>query len=78
LQTYRPAKAQVRGTVAPPNGMQQLIEGLRDYLQSKGVQFAFASGYGADRVPQGFEDYPVLQKPFRLQELQRCLASLLR
>jgi DNA-binding response OmpR family regulator len=47
-------------------------------LHSKGVPFAFASGYGADRVPQGFEDYPVLQKPFRLQELQRCLASLLR
>jgi DNA-binding response OmpR family regulator len=50
---------------------------IAEALQSKGVQFAFASGYGADRVPQGFEDYPVLQKPFRLQELQRCLASLL-
>jgi protoporphyrinogen/coproporphyrinogen III oxidase len=41
LQTYRPAKAQARGTVAPPNGMQQLIDGLRDYLQSKGVQIDF-------------------------------------
>jgi len=41
LQTYRPGKAQVRGTVAPPNGMQQLIDGLRDYLQSKGVQISF-------------------------------------
>ena len=38
LQTYRPAKAQTRGTVAPPNGMQQLIDGLGDYLQSKGIQ----------------------------------------
>jgi DNA-binding response OmpR family regulator len=51
---------------------------IAEALQSKGVPFAFASGYGADRVPQGFEDYPVLQKPFRLAELQRCLASLLR
>jgi protoporphyrinogen/coproporphyrinogen III oxidase len=41
LQTYRPAKAKVRGTVAPPNGMQQLIDGLRDYLQTKGVEFRF-------------------------------------
>ena len=38
LQTYRPAKAQTRGTVAPRKGMQQLIDGLRDYLQSKDVQ----------------------------------------
>ncbi|WP_354255010.1 response regulator [Bradyrhizobium sp. F1.13.3] len=47
-------------------------------LQSKGVPFAFASGYGADGVPQGFEDYPVLEKPFQIEELQRCLATLLR
>jgi len=40
LQSYRPAKAKVRGTVAPPNGMQQLIDGLRDYLQRKGVEFS--------------------------------------
>jgi oxygen-dependent protoporphyrinogen oxidase len=40
LQTYRPAKAAVRGTVAPPNGMQQLIDGLYDYLRSAGVEFA--------------------------------------
>src|SRR5262249_55730986 len=41
LQTYRPAKAQARGTIAPPNGMQQLIDGLRNYLQSKGVAITF-------------------------------------
>ncbi len=43
LQTYRPAKATVRGTVAPPQGMQQLIDGLRDYLESKGVEIVFAA-----------------------------------
>lgn len=41
LQTYRPAKAKVRGTVAPPNGMQQLIDGLHNYLQAKGVEMSF-------------------------------------
>jgi oxygen-dependent protoporphyrinogen oxidase len=41
LQTYRPAKARVRGTVAPPTGMQQLIDGLHDYLQKKGVEISF-------------------------------------
>jgi oxygen-dependent protoporphyrinogen oxidase len=50
LQTYRPAKAKVRGTVAPPNGMQQLIDGLCDYLQNKGVEISFEtrSAPGAD------------------------------
>ena len=39
LQTYRPEKARVRGTVAPPNGMQQIIDALFDYLNTKGVEF---------------------------------------
>ena len=42
LQTYRPQKARVRGTVAPPNGMQQLIDGLVDYLRDKGVPINFS------------------------------------
>ena len=41
LQTYRPAKASARGTVAPPQGMQQLIDGLRNYLESKGAEIVF-------------------------------------
>jgi protoporphyrinogen/coproporphyrinogen III oxidase len=41
LQTHRPAKAKVRGTVAPANGMQQLIDGLRDYLESKCIEIRF-------------------------------------
>ncbi len=41
LQTYRPAKAKVRGTVAPPNGMQELIDGLQEYLRNKGIGINF-------------------------------------
>lgn len=43
LQTYRPAKAKARGTVAPPQGMQQLIDGLRNCLETRGVEIAFES-----------------------------------
>ncbi|MCK1367248.1 response regulator [Bradyrhizobium sp. 62] len=46
-------------------------------LQSRGIPFAFASGYGADGVPQGFKDHAVLQKPFPIEELERCLTKLL-
>jgi len=41
LHTFCPAKPSVRGTVAPPNGMQQLIDGLVDYLESAGVELNF-------------------------------------
>jgi oxygen-dependent protoporphyrinogen oxidase len=41
LQTYRPQKAKLRGTVAPPNGMQQLIDGLFNHLCHKDVEFLF-------------------------------------
>jgi DNA-binding response OmpR family regulator len=51
---------------------------IAEALQSKGVPFAFASGYGASGVPEGFRNYPVLQKPFTIEELERCLATLLR
>ena len=41
LRTNRPARAKARGTVAPPQGMQQLIDGLADYLKRAGVEFVF-------------------------------------
>jgi oxygen-dependent protoporphyrinogen oxidase len=41
LRTNRPARAKVRGTVAPPHGMQQLIDGLSEYLERAGVEFVF-------------------------------------
>ncbi|HEX3143490.1 MAG TPA: FAD-dependent oxidoreductase [Pyrinomonadaceae bacterium] len=40
LNTTKPAKGRLHGTVAPPNGMQQLIDGLVDYLQRNGAEFA--------------------------------------
>jgi protoporphyrinogen/coproporphyrinogen III oxidase len=41
LQTTRPLKPKLHGTVAPPRGMQQLIDGLREYLEHAGVEFVF-------------------------------------
>ena len=44
LATTRPRKARLRGTVAPANGMQELIDGLKTYLESAGAAFEFNSG----------------------------------
>ena len=38
LQTTRPARPKLHGTVAPPHGMQQLVDGLCDYLDRAGVE----------------------------------------
>ncbi len=40
LQTGPPSRARLRGTVAPPAGMQQLIDGLCVYLRQVGVEFS--------------------------------------
>lgn len=41
LHTKRPERPKIHGTVAPPNGMQQLIDGLYNYLNDGGVEFLF-------------------------------------
>ena len=50
LESNRPEKGRVRGTVAPPDGMQQLIDCLCQYLAQAGVEFHFAQAAapGAD------------------------------
>ena len=54
LRTNRPGRARVHGTVAPPNGMQQLIDGLYDYLKCAGVEFGF------DNYPTDKGDAPTI------------------
>jgi len=41
LGTKSPTKGKLHGTVAPPHGMQQLIDGLHDYLERAGAEFVF-------------------------------------
>ncbi|HXI25788.1 MAG TPA: FAD-dependent oxidoreductase [Pyrinomonadaceae bacterium] len=41
LRTNKPEKGKLHGTVAPPQGMQQLTDGLRAWLEQAGVEFVF-------------------------------------
>ena len=52
LSTTRPVKGKLRGTLAPPNGMQQLIDGLRNYLADAGVEFLFQHDQQPDKNEQ--------------------------
>ncbi|NML06291.1 response regulator [Sphingomonas sp. G-3-2-10] len=48
---------------------------IAEALRGGGVPFAFASGYGA--VPEGFENQPLIEKPYREADIQAALVRLL-
>lgn len=45
-------------------------------LNARRIPFVFASGYGAADSGSGFEDVPVIQKPFDLAELASVVRRL--
>ena len=48
---------------------------FRSELRRRGVPFAFASGYGA--VPEGFERWPLIAKPYREGDIDAALRGIL-
>lgn len=46
-------------------------------LSDRGLPFAFASGYGPDGAPRGYEAVQVLTKPFRQRDLEATLRGAL-
>ncbi|WP_024341951.1 response regulator [Bradyrhizobium japonicum] len=53
------------------------IAPVANVLAHRNVPFAFATGYGAEGVPKEFSGRPWLQKPFQIEQLERCIAQLL-
>ncbi|HVG47149.1 MAG TPA: response regulator [Rubellimicrobium sp.] len=46
-------------------------------LRRRGIPFAFATGYGAAGLPDGFASQPLLQKPFQERDLQEVMTRVL-
>jgi CheY-like chemotaxis protein len=57
----------LRGTPAWP---------LAELLRTRGIPFAFVTGYGTADTAQIYADVPVLQKPFTAQHLAAIVARL--
>ena len=55
----------------------QLSYPVADALAARGIPFVFSTGYGKDRLPDGYRSFPVLQKPFHVDELGDALTQLL-
>ena len=49
------------------------IDPVADLLSSRGCPFIFPTGYGRSGIPNGHADRPVLQKPFRMDDLANIL-----
>jgi CheY-like chemotaxis protein len=49
---------------------------LADVLRTRGIPFAFVTGYGSAGTGAANADVPVLQKPFRVQDLEAVLERL--
>jgi CheY-like chemotaxis protein len=57
----------LRGTPAWP---------VANVLRERGIPFVFVTGYGSAGADPAYKDVPVLQKPFRWQDLQAIVERL--
>jgi DNA-binding response OmpR family regulator len=46
-------------------------------LRDRGVPFVFSTGYGAGGLDEEFKSYPVVCKPFGMEELRGALSAAL-
>jgi CheY-like chemotaxis protein len=54
----------------------RLIFPFADALAERHIPFVFATGYGERGIPREHSGWPVLQKPFRAEDLKRALDRL--
>jgi two-component sensor histidine kinase/CheY-like chemotaxis protein len=54
----------------------QPVDELAAALTKKRIPFAFATGYGPNGVPQGFQETAILGKPFNLEQLLPVIQTL--
>ncbi|WP_347138252.1 response regulator [Paracoccus sp. SSK6] len=55
----------------------QQVDAVAERLRRAQIPFCFVSGYGREHLPRGFEDVPLIPKPFAPAALRRILAELL-
>ena len=56
----------------------KVISPVAEVIQKRDRPFIFATGYGAQGLPEEFRDRPTLQKPFQMDTLARVLANTLK
>ncbi|MGE3149545.1 MAG: response regulator [Pseudorhodoplanes sp.] len=50
---------------------------VAETIAGRGLPFVFATGYGERGLPERYRLHPTLQKPFKIEGLQKTLANAL-
>ncbi len=56
----------------------KVISPVAEVLAARNKPFIFATGYGAQGLPEQFRDRPALQKPFQMETLAQMLVTTLK
>lgn len=51
---------------------------VADILRQRGIPFAFATGYGAEGLMDGYRECPALCKPYAQEDLEQVIAEIFR
>jgi CheY-like chemotaxis protein len=53
------------------------VDQIVQALKSRGIPFAFVTGYGREALPAGFDEAPIIEKPFTQEQVISTLERLL-
>jgi CheY-like chemotaxis protein len=56
----------------------KIVSPVAEVVASRNLPFVFATGYGFEGLPEEYRDYPVLQKPFKIETLQQAIETALQ
>ena len=56
----------------------KVISPVAEVLAARNKPFIFATGYGAQGLPEDFRNRPTLQKPFQMETLAQVLATTMK
>ena len=56
----------------------KVITPVAEAVQLRERPFIFATGYGAQGLPEKFRERPVIQKPFQMETLARTIETILK
>jgi CheY-like chemotaxis protein len=71
------AEAEIDAAVLDVNLAGEQSFPVADLLDGRGIPFLFATGYGLGGIEERYRSRTVLQKPFRLADLEAALRSAL-
>ncbi len=70
------SEAQFDGALVDGNLAGRPVDDIARALKQRGVPFAFVTGYGREALPPGFDDAPIVEKPFTQEQVIAALEQL--